>query len=195
MKFLTHILLCSLLAFGCQKAKVLTYEQGLANCQQKLEEKMKTAPGGFYVEPPDCIIGAQIPEFEATTIEGAKITRESLKGKPTLINFWFTTCAPCVAEIPGLNTIVNQYGNNKVNFIAIGRENTQDIREFLAETPWKFQQIPDGLDLTRGVFKLRWGFPTTFLLNKEAEIVQAFSGGITEADMLAEIRKQLNAIL
>ena len=114
MKYLTAFLLI-LLINSCQTAKTLTYEEGLKNCDQILAEKKKKNPNEFLLEGPECLIRAQIPEFEAYTMEGKKINRELLKGKLSILNFWFTTCAPCVAEIPGLDSIVQKFGTDKIN--------------------------------------------------------------------------------
>jgi peroxiredoxin len=143
----------------------------------------------------DCIIGSQIPEFEATTLEGASIDRESLKGRFSIINFWFISCPPCVAEIPGFNAIVDKLGTNEINYVAIGRDEHLDIQEFLERNPWKFEQIADGSHLIESVFHIRWGFPTTFLLNKEAEIIHAFYGGKTDSTAIQEIQDKLVPIL
>lgn len=190
MKYATAILIF-FLASSCHRAKTLTYENGLENCNQILKERQKSSQNELLFEPPDCLIGAQIPEFEATTIDGAKINRASLMGKVTILNFWFTTCAPCVAEIPGLNAIANKFGTEKVNYIAIGRDRAQDVKDFLAETPWKFEQIADGNAIIMDVFKIRWGYPTTFLLNKNAEIILAFSGGKSDSTAVAEVQNKL----
>ncbi len=190
MKYIVAILF-HLTIYSCQKPKTSTYAEGLENCNQIQEEKKRENPNAFLFENPDCIIGSQIPDFDAITVEGKKINRESLKGKISIVNFWFTTCAPCVAEIPGFNSIVDKYGTNNMNYIAIGRDDNKDIKDFLHEHPWKFEHIPDGTDIIQNNFKLRWGFPTTFLLNKNAVIILAFSGGKTDSTAVAEIQKIL----
>jgi len=173
----------------------MTYEEGLENCNRIQKEKEKDNPNAFSLGDPDCVVGSQIPEFEASTMEGKKINRELLKGKISIVNFWFTSCPPCVAEIPGLNSIVERYGGTKINYIAIGRDNSQDIKDFLTENPWKFEHIPNGNEIMQNNFKLRWGFPTTFLLNKNAEVILAFSGGKSDSTAVEEIQNKLIPII
>lgn len=179
-----------LLFSGCQNPETLTYEEGLQRCDNILKEKQKANPKGFFMSTPDCVVGAQIPDFEAITLDGNQISREKLKGKPSILNFWFTSCAPCVAEIPGLNAIAETFGD-QVNYVAIGRDDKAEVQEFLNKTPWKFQQISDGTSLIQERFKVQWGFPTTFLLNKDAEIILAFSGGKTDASAATAIQEKL----
>lgn len=190
-----YLVLLLFLTINCQKVKPLTYEEGLKKCSQMQEEKRKEHPDEYSFVTADCMTGVQIPDFEAITIDGAKINRASLKGKPTIINFWFTTCAPCVAEIPGLNAVVDKFGADHINCIAIGREDSSDIKEFLITNPWKFQQIANGEELTQDVFKMSWGFPTTLLLNKNAEIIAAFSGGSADFSSMNEVEQKLIPII
>ena len=190
LTLLAFFIICS-----CQKHKVLSYEEGLDNCNQIQEDKKKENPNVFHSISPDCLHGAQIPVFEGITMAGKTMTSESLKGKISIINFWFTTCAPCVAEIPGFNKIVEKYGADEINYIAIGREYPQDIEAFLKEHPWKFQQLLNGSELIKDNFKIRWGYPTTFLLNKNAEIILAFSGGQSDSTAVEEIQNKLVPVI
>jgi thiol-disulfide isomerase/thioredoxin len=190
MKYLYSFFLLLCLT-SCQKPKPLSYEAGLERCSQLKAEKEKAHPGEVFMNSPEGMIGAQIPDFEATTLDGSKINRASLLGKVSVLNFWFTSCAPCVAEIPGLNAVVQKFGIGQVNYLAIGRENKEDMEAFLLEHPWSFQQIPDGMALDKAVFKLQWGYPTTFVLNKNAEIVQVFSGGATDSNAVDAVQRNL----
>ena len=125
---------CPLLIFlylllnSCQPKQAVTYAQGLENCDKIEEEKKKNNPNEFFFVSADCITGAQVPEFEARSIDGRKINSELLKGKVTILNFWFIACPPCVAEIPGFNAIVEKFGTDQINYIAIGRDNKKDNR-------------------------------------------------------------------
>jgi thiol-disulfide isomerase/thioredoxin len=188
MKYILALLFISL-ALGCRKIKVLSYEEGLANCTQLQMEKKKEKTFSFVGS--ECMLGAQIPEFEAMSIGGKKINNSLLKGKLSIINFWFITCPPCVAEIPGLNLILDKYGTHKINYLAIGKDNRKDIDEFLQEHPWKYDIIANGGQIIEDTFSIRWGFPTTFLLNKNAEIILAFSGGKSDSTAIEEIQNKL----
>ncbi|HAD14871.1 MAG TPA: hypothetical protein DCF33_20780, partial [Saprospirales bacterium] len=87
MKILLAFCFALLLFSGCQPRQVLTYEEGLQRCNNILKEKQKANPNGFFMSTPDCVVGAQIPCFEAVTLDGNQISREKLKGKPSILNF------------------------------------------------------------------------------------------------------------
>ena len=65
--------------------------------------------------------------FNLQTIDSQNISFSDIKNKPTIINFWFTSCKPCVEEMPVLNKLVKKY-SDKVNFISITPDNKETVR-------------------------------------------------------------------
>lgn len=185
------ILFTLLLYHSCLPNTIKTYEQGLENCNKIVEVKMKGNPNGFLFPEVKCLIGYQLPDFETKDINGKTINKEKLKGKLSIINFWFMSCAPCVAEIPGFNKIVEKYGKDDINYIAIGKDGPHDVIDFFKDHPWQFDQIADGTKLIEETFKSRWGYPTTFLVNEETEILLAFTGGKSDSSAVEDIQNKL----
>lgn len=97
------------------------------------------------------------------TIDGKEFSLDALKGKPTLINFWFTRCAPCIDEIPILNEMHDNY-KDEFNFDAITYESAQKIHDFLEKQPYNFKHIVNATDF---IEKLNLeNFPTNLFLDK-----------------------------
>jgi thiol-disulfide isomerase/thioredoxin len=168
------------LTISCLSAQAFSYEEGLKNCdsiQKEINQQM-AATGRWIGLKADCLTGATLPDFTATTMDGKTIDRHYFLGKVTLINFWMKTCAPCISEIPGLNRLKEHFGTEKVNFLAIGRCNEEDAEAFLKMHPWNFDQVRNGLPLIEEVFRFGWGYPVTMLVNKQGQIVMCFNGGV-----------------
>ena len=87
-----------------------------------------------------------LPKFELSNLSSDKITLEQLKGKPTMINLWFTTCAPCIDEMPILNKIKEKYEND-FNFIAITFEKKESVEKFLKNHQFEFEHLINGKNL------------------------------------------------
>src|SRR6185312_613814 len=56
-------------------------------------------------------IGSEAPDFTVADLNGKMYKLSDLKGKTVVLNFWFTTCAPCVTEMPELNRLIEKYKN------------------------------------------------------------------------------------
>ena len=70
------------------------------------------------------------PAFKAATLDGANVSLENLKGKITVLNFWFINCGPCRGEMPELNKIVDEFKEH-VRFLAFATDSAEDLRDFL----------------------------------------------------------------
>jgi peroxiredoxin len=115
------------------------------------------------------------PDFEVKTLEGKVLKLSSLKGKAVVLNFWFVGCAPCRVEMPGLNTLTEEFKDEDVVFIAFALDNAEALQEFLKEKEFTYQIIPDG-----GKIVSLYGvkvFPTHVLINKKGEIEFTLTGG------------------
>lgn len=164
------------------------YAEGITHCKAVYDNMLKTT--GSASSTADCLIGYQLPDFSVTTMAGNKISNESLKGKLTIINFWFTACRPCVAEIPGFNDIVDKYGD-KLNYVSIGRDPKDEVEEFLQKQPWKFDHIVDAESLIRGEFMFMWGFPTTMLIDESGEIIHAINRGKSGPGAVEHLKRRI----
>lgn len=87
------------------------------------------------------------PETKLTNLNGEEIQLPISNGKPTLINFWFTKCAPCIDEMPILNEIRNKYLND-FNFISITYNEKEDVEKFLEKYQFDFQHFVDAKEFT-----------------------------------------------
>ena len=194
------VIICALMLIipawvSSQNTAGVPYEEAWDACQKMMKEKQLMYPDSFFYTGPECLIGAAIPELSATTFDGHEISREYFKGKLTVVNFWTISCPPCIAEMPGFDLVVDKFGHDKVNYLAIGADEKDEIIDFLKKHPWKFSQLASGWKVTFEIFQMRWGYPTTMVINEDGIIVAAFSGGKTDESAVKEIEEKLSAII
>ena len=190
----TFISLC--LVSSC-KLEEDTYQDRMSKCFDAAEKIEIDIEGkkGFGIlgnSEPSCILGVPLPEFEMSDMGSNLIRTKDLKGKVNVINFWFKGCAPCVAEIPNLNTLVVKYKNKEVNFLAVSKDSTNEIVSFLKKHPFDFTIIPNGNDLFRKKFQLMWGMPFTIITDKKNVIIGAIAAKKDSSDYVIN---QIESIL
>ncbi|ALR30569.1 hypothetical protein ATE47_08520 [Chryseobacterium sp. IHB B 17019] len=130
------------------------------------------------------------PSFTLTDLNKKKYNLNSLKGKVVVINFWFTTCAPCLAEMPELNKLAQKYADKEVVFLAVTFNNEAVLKKFLAKNQFKYNIVPNAKK-TVDQFKVD-GYPTHIIIDKNSQIVfrDGFSSSIIE-ELDTEIQKAL----
>ncbi len=119
-------------------------------------------------------LGKEFPLTNLKTLDNTEISLNDLKGKPTLINFWFTSCKPCIEEMPILNSIKEQF-KDKVNFIAITFEPNEKVIAFLNKHRFNFKQITNARKFTDSL-QMK-SFPVNIFLDKNG-VIQNINGGI-----------------
>jgi peroxiredoxin len=193
--FLFLNLVCTIGTLIAQNAEDKSYLAGKAKCKAELEALQKERPNDLIFRGPECMVGYYLPDFEFKSIDNKIINPAYLKGKISVINFWFMACPPCLAEIPGFKNLVDKYGTDRFNFIAIGQDSREEIEAYIKNHPWPFLHVADAKDLARNSFNLGWGYPTTFIVDENGVIVSAFCGGKSDQRAVEEIENRISPFL
>ncbi|MUU79915.1 TlpA family protein disulfide reductase [Winogradskyella endarachnes] len=138
----------------------------------------------------EAIKGKSLPATSFQTVNGEVITLDDLIGKPTIINFWHTACGPCIKEMPILNEIKKEYGD-EVNFIAVTFETKEKVEKFLNKREFDFTHIINAADFMNSIQIKE--FPKTFYLDKDG-IVKKIEGAVSaeqKSDIVDYIEKLL----
>lgn len=129
-----------------------------------------------------------LPEFSSQqhdswslrALDGHAVTLGDFKGKVMLLNFWSTTCAPCIAEMPGIEGLLDSLKNEKVAFLAVTQDDESTVREFLKKHPLRIPVYLSGEKPPADIRAL--GIPTTFILDTQGAAVLRHEGEVNWDD-------------
>lgn len=133
------------------------------------------------------------PNSRFVLLDGSTQTEQVLQGKVTLVNFWATNCAACVAEMPQLTSTYNTYHTQGYQTIAVAM--SYDKVDYVLQFA-KSRQLPFmvAIDNT-GQLAQDWGpvraTPTSYLVNRQGDIVQRYVGEIHAKALHADIKHWL----
>jgi thiol-disulfide isomerase/thioredoxin len=121
---------------------------------------------------------ALAPKSSFVMLDGSKRDEASFKGKVTLVNFWATSCASCVAEMPRLVSTYEKYKPGGFDTIAVAM--SYDPPSYVVNFA-QTRQLPFGVAIDNtGAIAKAWGevklTPTTYLVNKRGEVVKRYTG-------------------
>jgi len=112
-------------------------------------------------------------QWKLTDLENGTFNFEEQKGKIILVNFWATWCPPCVAEMPSLQELFNDYGD-KVVFMFVTSEDHQKVEDFLKRKNLHLPiYYPDSDPPKMLRSKL---LPTTYIIDRDGKIIVAETG-------------------
>jgi peroxiredoxin len=118
------------------------------------------------------------PASTFVLLDGSKQTTEDLKGKVTLVNFWATSCVTCVAEMPKVIDTHNKYQARGYDTLAVAM--SYDPPSYVVNfTETRKLPFKVAIDNT-GAVAQAWGdvklTPTTYIVNKQGQIVKRYVG-------------------
>ena len=114
------------------------------------------------------------------------LSNSDFLNKVTIINFWFQSCAPCIAEMEGLNKLYEKNKNNKnFQFISFCTDNLETINMNLKK--YSIEYSVTAID-KRKAYELNYnsGFPSTFIINSEGKVIYFSLGGPVEVKKATE---------
>ena len=138
---------------------------------------------------------SQAPEVTFTTIEGKTIKMADLKGKMVLVNFWATSCSGCIAEMPELITTYNQYQSQGLELVAVAMsyDPPSHVLNFSQKNKLPFPVMHDSFEEIASKFKDVRLTPTTYVINKEGEIIKQIIGVINFKELTTLLDTELKA--
>lgn len=114
------------------------------------------------------------------------------QGKPLLVNFWATWCAPCVQEMPELSSLASEDGGKRFNVIGIGIDSPANMAEFAAK--WKiayplYVAGMSGTELSRQFGNSAGGLPYTVLIGADGQVRKTYLGKLKFDELRADLAK------
>ncbi len=149
-------------------------------------------------EVPQSVIPERRPDVTLADRDGTLRKLSEWDGRPLIINFWATWCAPCRREIPMLNELARDPALADFALIGIAIDFREDVLAFLAETPVDYTVLigeQDGLDASAAFGMGTLGLPYTAFIDRAGRIVTIHLGELhrPQADVILSAVRALDA--
>jgi thiol-disulfide isomerase/thioredoxin len=147
---------------------------------------------------PAAVIPERRPEITLADRDGKPRALSEWNGKPQVINFWATWCAPCRREIPMLNALAKDGAWPEIALIGIAVDFREDVLSYLESTPIDYTVLigeQDGLDAARAFGVESLGLPFTAFVDASGRIVTIHVGELhrPQADAILSIVRAVDA--
>jgi peroxiredoxin len=126
------------------------------------------------------VLGARelAPAVSYTLLDGSKVSTETQRGKVLLVNFWATSCAVCVAEMPQISNMHQKFESHGYETVAVAMDYDQPalVARFAQSRALPFSVAFDKSGEVARAFGDVELTPTTFLIDKKGRIVKRYLG-------------------
>jgi thiol-disulfide isomerase/thioredoxin len=118
------------------------------------------------------------PDFTLPDLAGGEVSLAALRGRPVVIDFWATWCAPCERQVPVLNAFHDKYGDRiPVLGIAVDVGGAETVAPFVSQHGLRYHVLLGDTGLAQDYEAL--GFPTLFVIRPDGTIHSAHVGVVT----------------
>ena len=174
--------------------------------QESTDGDMSVPAGSDMTTPPDDGSMQKFPAFEGKDLDGNTVKSSELfsKNAVTVVNFWFTTCNPCVGELAELDTLNKELTEKGGALIGVntftldGDEAAiSEAKNVLAKKGATYQNVYFASDGEAGKFTTNiFAYPTTYVVDRNGNIVgDPIVGAITEKKQAEALQAQIDKAL
>ena len=174
--------------------------------QESTDGDMSVPAGSDMTTPPDDGSMQKFPSFEGKDLDGNTVKSSELfsKNAVTVVNFWFTTCNPCVGELSELDALNKKLAEKGGALIGVntftldGDEAAiSEAKNVLAKKGATYQNVYFASDGEAGKFTTNiFAYPTTYVVDRNGNIVgDPIVGAITEKNQAEALQAQIDKAL
>ena len=174
--------------------------------QESIDGDMSVPAGSDMTNPPDDGSMQKFPSFEGKDLDGNEVKSDELfsANAVTVVNFWFTTCNPCVGELSELDALNKELAKKGGALIGVntftldGDEAAiSEAKDVLAKKGVTYQNVYFPSDGEAGKFTTNiFAYPTTYVVDRNGNIVgDPIVGAITEKKQAETLQKLIDQAL
>jgi peroxiredoxin len=170
-------------------AVLLIFGSGMFRQEESVLKQIPTGSGEATVaqvvsdDSGVLMAGDTAQNFFLQDLQGNTVSLEDFRGRPVVVNFWATWCAPCRLEMPALQDAQDQYEDDGLVILAINdQESVEDVADFVDELDLRLTTLLDPDGVVSGLYNV-FNFPTTVFVDADGVVTAVHRGLLVESQI------------
>ena len=117
-------------------------------------------------------------------LDGNPVPMSEYAGRPLIVNFWATWCAPCVKEMPDLDELAKKYPS--MNFVGVAIDTQANVHKFLKKVQVSYPLLVaghGGIEKMKALGNSKGGLPYTVIFDSESKISRDILGQVDPSEL------------
>ncbi len=134
-------------------------------------------------------VGNVAPDFTLTSLDGKQVSLSQFRGKPVILNFWYSTCPGCLAEIPGMQRFYSAQQAAGKDFVILGVNSVDDAQtaqQFAQQYGLSYSLALDNNQHIATLYNLT-ATPTSYFIDRQGMIRSVVVGPVDETTLQQDV--------
>ena len=134
-------------------------------------------------------VGDTAPNFTLTTLDGKQVSLSDFRGKPVMLNFWYSTCPGCLQEIPGMQRFYAAQQAAGKHFVILGVNSVDDAQtaqQFAQQNGLTYTLVMDKNQQAATLYNLT-ATPTSYFIDTHGIIRSTMVGPVDDATLQQKV--------
>lgn len=171
-------------------------EMPAAEGEEQPAAQVEVPPFEGPLPPVDPSIGNLAPDFILTTLDGETVSLADLRGRPVVLNYWVTWCIPCRDEMPTIEALHQEYGNDGLVVLSVNgtrQDALGDVENLISDMGLSFPVLLDQSEDVYNSYRILF-MPTSFFIDAHGIIQDIVLGSTDENGFRSRVEKLVNTV-
>lgn len=155
-------------------------------------EQTVAAPAPAAINPPSDEVNINAIDIALASLGGEELSLAHWQGRPMIINFWATWCAPCRKEIPLLKALQDEFADDDLTIVGVAIDEMDEVKTYAEDADFNYPILVSeegGVRMASAIGVVNFYVPITAFVDRNGAVKRIHTGEVKRDDALMAINE------